>query len=68
MRKIKSVFSPDAYGTSAFATISSAMLLCFIAGAALISVNKGSIGFIVMGAGLLLSMFIWSVFFADYLQ
>lgn len=68
MQKIKSVFNPDAYGTSAFATISSAMLLCFVAGAVLISFSHGTIGFIVMSAGLLISMFIWSVFFADYLQ
>jgi len=68
MQKIKSVFNPDAYGTSAFATLSSAMLICFIAGAALISFSLGTIGFILMSVGLLLSMFIWSVFFADYLQ
>jgi hypothetical protein len=68
MHKIKSVFSPDAYGTSAFAGLSSAMLLCFIGGAALISFSLGTIGFIVMSVGLLLSLVIWSMFFADYLQ
>lgn len=39
------------------------MMLCFIAGAALLSFSLRTAGYLVMATGLLISMFVWSVFF-----